>query len=80
MTENKDDILARIDAQSAKIDAMYNALMVTQPGQSKSLLERMATVTVAIEGGQSTGRILIWIAGVLAAVGSVYIALHSNQH
>ena len=92
MTENIDELRTQIAAQGEKIDAqgkkidsqgeliiaLHTALMVRQPGQNRSLLERMATVTVAIEGGQSTGRILIWIAGVLAAVGSIYIALHST--
>ena len=68
-----------IKAQGDKIDAMFNALMVPQPGQDRSLLSRMASVTIAIEGGQSVGKIFVWVAGVLAAIGAVYAMFHSQQ-
>ena len=70
---------SKIDAQTEKIDALYEALMVPQPGQDKSLLNRMASVTIAIEGGQGVGRIFVWIAGVLAAIGAVWAVLHGTQ-
>lgn len=68
-----------IAAQGKKIDAMYSALMERQPGQEKSLLERMAVVTVAIESGQTVGKLIVWGAGVLAAIGSIWMILHSQQ-
>jgi hypothetical protein len=82
-TPDNADLLARIDqidqktdVQSQKIGALYDALMVPHPGQSASLLNRMAAVTIAVEGGQGVGRIVIWIAGILAAIGAVWAFLH----
>lgn len=84
-TPNNADILARMDAievktdaQTVKIDALYKALMEPQPGQDKSLLDRMASVTIAIEGGQGVGRVLVWLAGVLVALGAIWTFTHQG--
>lgn len=66
----------KMDKHGAKIDALYDALMVPQPGQVTSLLNRMAAVTIAVEGGQGVGKIVIWFAGVLAAVGALWVFFH----
>jgi hypothetical protein len=54
-----------------KVNDLHAALMEVQPGQVQSLLSRMATVTVGIESGQRVGRMLVWTAGVLIAIGAL---------
>jgi len=57
------------------VTELHDALLRKQPGQSESLLNRMAAVTINIESGERIGRILVWLAGVLAAVGAVIAAM-----
>ena len=52
-----------------KVSALHAALMEASPGQEKSLLQRMAAVTIGVESGQRAGRIVLWIAGALAVFG-----------
>ena len=58
-----------------KLDEMHDALMKRQPGEEHSLLERMAIVTRGVESGRLIGRVLIWVAGVLAALAAIVAAL-----
>jgi hypothetical protein len=51
----------------AAVQAIHTALMAPQPGHTKSLLERVAIVTIKAERGQ-------WGLAVLAAMGSAIIA------
>ena len=68
----------RIDTHE-KVTAMFNALMLPQWGHGdKSLLERMADVTVNFESGVKTGDNMLQFfkyVGVLAVVGGVLAAL-----
>jgi len=43
--------------------------MMPQPGQQRSLLERMATVTIGVESGTRTARAVMLFLGFLAMVG-----------
>jgi hypothetical protein len=61
----------RIDTHN-KVSDMHRALMEPQIGQgSKSLLDRMAEVTIEIESGKMVGKRIVFIAQVCAAVGVV---------
>ncbi len=62
------------------ITDMHNALMVPQHGQDgKSLLERMAEVTVEIESGKRTANSMLsvakWLVGIAAAVATLTAAI-----
>lgn len=50
---------------------LHDALMKPQPGHSRPLLERMASVTIAAETGKAAGERVIWWAKVFAAVGAI---------
>lgn len=69
---------AKTDAYGAKIEALFDALMVPQPGQEKSLLDRMASVTIAVEGGKGVGKLAMWFGGVLVAVGGIWAFFHGG--
>lgn len=58
-----------------KLDEMHDALMKCQPGEEHSLLERMAIVTRGVESGRTVGHVLVWLAGVLAALAAIVAAL-----
>lgn len=58
-----------------KLDEMHDALMKRQPGEEHSLLERMAIVTHGVESGRTVGHVLVWLAGVLAALAAIVAAL-----
>lgn len=58
-----------------KLDEMHDALMKRQPGEEHSLLERMAIVTRGVESGRTVGHVLVWLAGVLAALAAIVAAL-----
>lgn len=78
-----DALAARIEAGDAmrndthnKVSEMHRALMMPQLGQGdKSLIERMAAVTVEIESGKRTAdgilKLAKWLVGVAAAVAAV---------
>lgn len=61
---------ASVDAMARQQDELYEALMHPQPGQEKSLLARMANVTLDIESGKRTAKMLIAFATTLAALGA----------
>lgn len=52
-----------------KVSAMYQGLMVPQPGYDESLLERMAKLTIDVEGGKRTVSNLAGIGRAVAFVG-----------
>ena len=58
-----------------KLDEMHDALMKCQPGEEHSLLERMAIVTRGVESGRTVGHVLVWLAGVLAAIAAIVAVL-----
>ncbi|MFA9232008.1 MAG: hypothetical protein ACEQSU_14890 [Microgenomates group bacterium] len=64
---------ARMRAENhAMLTGLFNGLMIPQPGQDgKSLLDRMADVTVQIESGKRTANSVIWLGKWLAAIGVV---------
>ncbi len=82
--------VAALKAHQAEADAtretilgmvtqLHTALMIPQAGQNgKSLLERMAEVTVNIESGQRTANNLLgglkWLSGLILAAGVIYAA------
>ena len=74
--------LMRVDTHKM-MSEFHQALMVPQPGQGgKSLLERMATVTVAIETGDRAAESLVkWvkrlamIGAALGAIGAAWLKL-----
>ncbi len=55
-----------------KIADIHKALMVPFPGQDKSLLDRMAVVTINVESGGRVAALAVRIAAVLAAIGAVW--------
>jgi ribosome-interacting GTPase 1 len=64
------------DENHVMLSALHQALMVPAPGQDgKSLLERMADVTVDIESGQRTATNMIAVARWLAAIAAALAAL-----
>lgn len=71
---------AELEASHARtaelVRAVHGALMVPQPGHEKSLLDRFATVTNGVEGGErtlrtvvGTFRLVVVILTFLAAIG-----------
>ena len=64
-----EEMKARQAEMKAMVKDLHDALMVPQPGQEKSLLERMATVTIGIEGGAQTVKWTLFFLGALAALG-----------
>lgn len=55
-----------------KVSDIHKALMLPSPGQEKSLLDRMALVTINVESGGRVAAIMVKIAAVLAAIGAVW--------
>lgn len=53
------------------VQKMHAALMTKQPGQDATLLDRMAAQTIAMESGVRVARMLIFVAGFLAALGAI---------
>lgn len=62
-----------------RVEKMFGALMETSPGQTMSLLDRMASATIDIESGQRVAHLIIKMAGLLTAlggiVGAAYVAV-----
>jgi hypothetical protein len=54
-----------------RVERMYGALMETTPGQTMSLLDRMASATIDIESGQRVAHLLIKFGAVLTALGGI---------
>jgi septal ring factor EnvC (AmiA/AmiB activator) len=80
----REDTHKRVQDMQGKVDAMFAALMQPQVGHGdKSLVERMAEVTVNIEAAQRTGENLGTLARWLAAMalaGGLLIALLKFGH
>ncbi len=71
-----EEIKSELADTRAMVKDLHDALMVAQPGQEKSLLERMATVTLNVESGARTmrnfgagARAVTLILALLAAIG-----------
>lgn len=74
--EAQSEIAASERAQTLSlVRQMHDALMKPSPGQKRSLLDRMATVTINIESGERVTAWIMRIAGVLAAIGAILAAL-----
>jgi predicted nuclease with TOPRIM domain len=58
------------DEMRGMVKDLHAALMVPQPGQKHSLLDRMAKVTIDIESGGRLGTLMVKIGATLAAVGA----------
>lgn len=56
------------------VAGLSSALMQPSPGQDRSLLDRMATVTISLERGTWAGRMAIYAIGVLVSVGAAITA------
>lgn len=65
------DTNAKVTAIAEQVTALTNALLVPQPGQTHSLLDRMAAVTIAAESGKAAGDRLVRIAAMVAAVTTI---------
>lgn len=66
-----------IDDMSRKLDSIYNALMVPQPGQDKSFVDRVGRVAVAYESGGIVTGIVTRVAGLIIAVGVIWAAMRN---
>jgi hypothetical protein len=64
-----EEIKTRQAETQALVKELHDALMVPQPGQQRSLLERMANVTIGVESGTRTARAVMLFLGFLAMVG-----------
>lgn len=75
--ERRQDVADLMRADTHKMMAEFHqALMVPQPGQGgRSLLERMATVTVAIETGDRAAESLVKWVKRLVVIGAILVAL-----
>ena len=63
-------------AMELMLRQVHDALMLPQPGQTKSLLDRMAAVTNGVEAGQKSAKFVIYAIALLAALGfSVHFGL-----
>ena len=61
-----------------KVGDLHKALMEPTPGQTKSLIDRMATVTINVESGGRVASVLIKIAATLAALGVIWAWIASG--
>lgn len=57
------------------VKELHAALMEPQPGHDKSLLDRMAFVTIQIESGDRVAHWVLRIGGLVAAIGALYGAM-----
>ena len=64
-----EEMKARQAEMQALVTEIHDALMKPQPGQSQSLLDRMAAVTNGVEGGTRTAKMVVGFLGFLAAIG-----------
>jgi hypothetical protein len=55
-----------------RVEKMYGALMEPTPGQTMSLLDRMASATIDIESGQRVGHLLIKLGALVTATGGIF--------
>ncbi len=72
--ELREAVRQLVEAQkisSGQVADLHRALVEPQPGHSRSLLDRMAEVTIAIESGDRTMRTLLRLAQFVAAAGAV---------
>ncbi|NBE05920.1 hypothetical protein [Paragemmobacter ruber] len=65
---------------SQKIDRLYQALMVPQPGNEKALVDRVAAVAIAFEVGDQATRWIVRGAQVLAALGVIVGTIWAIRH
>lgn len=72
-----EEALAMTKETHDMVKRMHDMLMEPQPGQKKGLLDRMAGATIAFESGKSTGDRIIWMAGVIAAIGTLGAGLYA---
>lgn len=56
---------------------LSDAFLKPQPGHDKSLLDRIAAVTIKIERGEWGIRLVAWAAGAVIAVAAAWTALKS---
>lgn len=66
------DTNAKVTAMAEQVAALTNALLVPQPGQAHSLLDRMAAVTIAAESGKAAGDRVVRVAAIVAAVFTIF--------
>jgi hypothetical protein len=59
----------RQEKNEEMLTAIYEKLLVPQPGHDKSLLDRAAAVTMDIENGKRGARFVVAVLGFLAAIG-----------
>jgi hypothetical protein len=64
-----EDMKTRQAETQALVKELHDALMLPQPGQKRSLLERMAAVTIGVETGTRTARATVLLLGFLAMIG-----------
>lgn len=73
-------IAAKAEAAEAKriasethdmVQEIHTHLMQVQPGQARSLLDRMAAVTIDIESGKRAGQIVLGLVGFALAMAAV---------
>jgi hypothetical protein len=64
-----DEMKIRLEKTETMIEALFEKLMVPQPGQERSLLDRAAMVTNDIESGKRGARFVLGFLGFMAAIG-----------
>jgi len=64
------------EANSGKIDAMYTALMVAQPGHKEPLINRMGAVVIGIEAGDRAAKSIMRAAQIITALGVILGAVY----
>lgn len=57
------------------VKTLSDALLKPQPGHDKGLLDRVAAVTIRVERGEWSLRVLAWGAGLIVAIGGAATAL-----
>lgn len=67
--EEMEEIKDQLAETQKLVKELHDALMLPQPGQGKSLLERMASVTIGVESGTRTVRFVLLVLALLAAIG-----------
>jgi hypothetical protein len=65
MEEDAKSAKESADEMYAMVKALSDALLKPQPGHEKSLLDRIAAVTIKVERGEWSIRILIFLAAML---------------
>lgn len=69
LKRTEEEMEKRQIAMEVMLRQVHDALMLPQPGQQHSLLDRMAAVTNGVESRQRSAKLVIYVLALLASLG-----------